>query len=345
MIKNKLKYIIFIPLFVLFFAFFSVEIKASDYPVTINNVTNLVYGNKLKDAIIDGESSEVEGEFSFYNKEIVLDRVGEIELEIIFVPKDSNEVKKISYNAIVEKREISIFFFSPIYKQYDGSDNIKLPAYTYQGIINEEVSIQGGLRGKLTATYVSEDIPIILSGIEIVGDKKDCYYLDLLEHSARVYPSTLNKSGVNETQIIIDEGVYVDIGYSLKVEEQNKQEKINDKYTGFKVYKYDVYSYNNVLLEINSEYQVKMVIDEDIKNKERLALFEVTKDGEYKKLNYNIKDSEIHFTIDSNSKVVFATRNIEYHFILLCTSILIFYAVFIVVYRCKNSKILNGSKY
>ena len=336
---------IFIPIFILFFAFFSSEIKASDYQINITSVTGLIYGNKLKDATINGDSNGVDGEFSFYNKEMVLDKAGEINLEIIFIPRDSSEIKRINYTAIVEKRKISIFFVSPIYKQYDGTSSIELPQYTYQGIINNEVEIQGELAASLSGTYVSEGIPLILSGVEIVGDKKDCYYLDLQEHSARVYPSTLSKVGVNETEIILDKDVYVDIGYSLTVELRDSAQKINDKYTGFRNYKYEVYSHNNILLEVDSKYQVKMSVDEEVRKKERLVLFELTKNGEYKKIGYKMDESDIYFTIDSDSEVVFATRNIEYHFIILFSSVLCFYGIFLVAYRWKCSRKNNNDKY
>lgn len=344
-IKNKLNFIILIAFVFILFVFFSNETRASDYTVTITSIDGLEYGNKLKNATINGESNGVEGEFSFYNSEMVLDSVGEVNLEIVFIPLNSSEVKKINYVGIVEKRKISIAFDAPIYKQYDGNDNIVLPTFSYVGILNNEVEVVGELIGKLSATYVSEDIAITLSGVEIVGDKKDCYYLDLFEHTARIYPSILEKSGVNETFITLDENVYVDISYSLKVEPKMVNSKILNKYTAFESYSYEVYSHNNVKQDVDGNFDIKMKINDKITVMERLAIFELTKEGKYKKLEYSIHDGYIHTSIESGSQLVFATRDIEYHFIIFFSGVLIFYFLFVIVYRLKNSRIKTGKIY
>ena len=336
---------IFILCFVCFFFFFSCQIKASEYQIGVEKVEGLVYGNKLKDVTIYGNSIGIEGEFSFDNGELVLDKIGEITLEILFIEKGTNEVKKINYNAIVEKRKISVFFTSPIYKQYDGNDKINLPEYSYEGIINNEVTVKGTLTGVLSATYVSEDIALTLSGVEIEGEKKDCYYLDLLQHSARIYPSTLEKAGNNATQIVLDKDIYVDIGYSLKVEELECGEAIDSKYTAFKGYKYLVYSHNNNLLEVDGNFQIKMKIEDKIAKKERLEVFELTKDGEYRKIEYKIEAGHIYALISNDSTLILATRDIEYHFIALFSFVLIFYLLFIIVYRLKHSRMLIYKKF
>jgi hypothetical protein len=120
---------------------------------------------------------------------------------------------------------------------------------------------------------------------------------------------------------------------------------IDKKYTGFKEYKYLVYSHNNVLLDVEGDFQVKMEIDKEIEKMERFYVFELTKSGEYKKIEYNIEDGHISFIIQSDSSVVFATRNIEYHFIILFASVLLFYLVFIIVYRWKHSRMIVNKKY
>ena len=345
MIKNKLKFLLIMIFFSFLFVFNCAKVRANDSQITVESIEGLVYGNKLKDAVIYGNSNGIIGEFSFYNNEMILDDVGEITLEVVFVPQDSSEVTKINYVGTVEKRKISVVFETPIYKQYDSTDNISLPNHQYVGIVDNEVSVQGNLTGKLSATYVSEGIDVILSGVEIVGEKSNCYYLDLLEHSARIYPLVLEKSGVHETKIILDKDVYVDVGYSLKVEETEVSDKVDGKYTGFKKYSYLVYSHNNVLLDVEGNFDVRMKVDEETQNKRRMFLFELTKAGEYKQLDYSIDGDEICFSISSNSSVVFVTRDVEYHFIILFSAVLIFYLLFVIVYGLKNSRIKPSQGY
>ena len=101
----------------------------------------------------------------------------------------------------------------------------------------------------------------------------------------------------------------------------------------------------NNLIDINSDYRVIMNIDESIVNRERFHLFELTSDGEYKEIKYSYSDNKISFAIKSDSCVIFATRNIEYNLIMLFSGILLFYLLFIIVYRIKNSRIKVSKRY
>ena len=318
--------------------FFSNKVSAVSESISITKIEGLVYGNTLKDATIYGNNSEIEGVFAFAEENRVLDKTGEIELEIIFIPQDSVNVVKINYLGIVEKRKISVVFESPIYKQYDGNTSINLPKHSYKGILHNEVGVIGELVGTLSASYVSEGIPVVLSGIEIVGEKKDCYYLDLLEHQARISPSKLEKEGNLATVINLDKDVYVDVGYVLKVNSIDESSKINNKYTSFKKYTYKVYNHNNSELNVAGMFDVYTKVEKGLLDKERLEIFELTKDGQYKKIEYVVNGEYLHVKISGGSSIVFATRNVEYHFIILFSGLLLCYGVFIVVYRLTKSK-------
>ena len=347
MSKNKLKFVIFIFAFLSFLVFKSDFVLANDYTISIESVDNLVYGNKLKDGYINGKSS-ISGEFSFYKQENVINSVGETEIEIIFTPDDleNYETKKVNFVANVEKRKIFVIFEAPIYKQHDGGTGVNLPCFSYGGIINNEVNVAGTLVGNFSATYVGEDIPIVLSGITIEGEKSEYYYVDLLEHSGRIYPSKLEKGGENATIINLDKGVYVDVGYSLKVSKEDYNTSIcNDMYTSFLKYSYIVYNHNGVKMDVDGNFKVQMSISQEIMNTERIKLFELTSDGEYKKLDYSYIDGEIRFSIASQSELVICARNIEYKFIFLFSAILLFSLIFVIVYRWKNSRIKEYKEY
>ena len=91
-------------------------------------------------------------------------------------------------------------------------------------------------------------------------------------------------------------------------------------------------------MSINSKYKVSMLLDESIIDNERLKVYEY--DGiEYKELEYAYSNGKIYFSINSNSEIVFATRNIEYHLIIIFGGILLFSFAFITISYVKNSKI------
>lgn len=346
MSKNKLKFVIFSLLF-LFFSYVGItEVRAQDYSVSVTNVEGLVYGDKLKDASIEGTSS-IPGKFSFLNQNKVLEDIGEVELEIVFTPLDLNnyDSKKITMNGIVEKRRISVVFETPLYKQYDGSLNINLTKYSYSGIINNEVTVKGNLSAILSASYVGEDIGVILSGVEIEGEKKDYYYIDFLEHQAKIYPSFLEKLGDNHTIITLDKDIYVDLDYELRVEKYEAKEDVNSKYTSFYKIEYDVYDNDNELIDVGGNYKISTKIDKSLFNRERLHLFELTSTGEYKEIDYYYDGERLNCNIQSDSSLVFATRDIECELIVLFSGILVFYFIFIIVYRLKNSKMKGNIKY
>lgn len=326
----------------LFLLFSNAKVEALDYNIRVDSVENLVYGNTLKDAYIVGDS-DIEGEFVFVNPNQVIDTMGNMEINIKFVASNIDYTEYIKFIYEVSPRKISVVFNEPLYKQCDGSTSIVLPTYNYDGIIENEVNVIGTLKGELLASYVGEDIGVVLSGISIDGEKSDHYYLELNEHKARVYPSVLEKDGENYTRITLEKDVYVDIGYSLKVVETKVNEIVENKYTSFAKYDYLVYSHTNEIMEIDGRYIINMKVNDAILNNERLGVFQLNNAGEYKEIEYQIKDGFISFVLDKDCSVIFATRNIEYYLIIIFTLFLIVIFSFIFIYRYVNMK--KQSKY
>lgn len=336
--KNKLKFIVFLGFIFLFMLSFQ-QIKASEYEINVEKVENLVYGNSLKSAKIVGNSS-ILGNFSFENENLVLNDVGNIELKIVFTPSDVENFnkKEILFETNVEKRRVTIIFDRLLYKQYDGTKEIDLPSYTYSGIINNEVEIEGNLVGTLEASYISDEVNVELSGLTIVGEKKDCYYLETSDYVAKIFPKILEKKGANETILILADNIYINLDSSLKIEVKEETKKIDRNYATFKIYNYDIYNGENKL-DIDSDIVVSMKIDKNIMDTKRLKIFELTSEGKYQELEYRYSDDKINFTMNSNSKLVFATNNIEYSLIIIFSGVILFYLIFIMFYRFKNSKI------
>ena len=155
----------------------------------------------------------------------------------------------------------------------------------------------------------------------------------------------LEKEGSNATQINLDKDVYVDTKYSLVVNVSDDNTSIDSKYTSFKKIEYIVYNHNNVELDVKGNYKVSMSVRSEDVNKYRFTLFELTNTGEYKEIEYTYKNGKIEFNIDSTSKVIFATRDIEYHFIYLFSGVLFFSLLFIIVYRVKHSRMKEEVMY
>ena len=113
---------------------------------------------------------------------------------------------------------------------------------------------------------------------------------------------------------------------------------VNKLYTSFMLYEFSVYDHNNQQLEVRGNYTVGLKIDEDIMSKERLEVFELNSNNEYKELSYTYSNGVMRFEMDPNSQIVFTTRNVEYGYIVLFCGILTVSLVVIVVYWFTTSR-------
>ena len=109
-------------------------------------------------------------------------------------------------------------------------------------------------------------------------------------------------------------------------------------------YEFIVFDHNGNQTNVNGKYNVSLKIDNDKFSKERLEIFEKTSDNKFIKLNYTYDEGVMRFEIDSDSNIVFTTRNIEYHFILIFSGIILFSAIYVVCYRLVNSKIVDDEE-
>ena len=339
-IKNVI-YLTFLAIFMFIFTQCNI-VSASDsddYEVEIE-IVGLEYGDKYGDGEIVVKKQTIPGEFVYLYPNDVVNRTGIINIGINFIPQDRDTYGTSYMSVEVEIRAIDvvIVFDSPIYKQHDGTDFAPLPEYSINGIIHDSVSVVGELVGKYSTTLVSDDIPIILSGISLEGEYSGAYNLILDGHTGRIHPSYL-QDVANRVTLDLDENVFISGNYNLNLKKENTNDLINEKYTAFSKYGFIVYDQNNRQLDIQGNYKVALKIDEKIVKKERIALFELDENNNYKELEYTYEGGILYCNIDTNSEVVFATRNIEYHFIILFSGILLFSLGFVVVYVIKNSKI------
>ena len=135
----------------------------------------------------------------------------------------------IPFVADVAKKNIEIIFDSPIYKRYDGTEQVDLPQHSYIGIINNEVTVVGDLQGSFNGSYVAEEVGITLSGVVLEGEKKDCYTLVLTGHYGRIHPSYVNDVS-NSVSIEFGENVYVDVMATVNMKNIFETKKVNKLY-------------------------------------------------------------------------------------------------------------------
>lgn len=336
---KKVIYILFISIFMLFCAQTKVE-ASEDYNIEIERIEGLVYGDNYAKAKIIPKIQDIEGAFSFAHPQRVANSIGEILVWITFTPDDIETYGgPISWQetAVVEKRNIEIVFETPIYKQYDGTTDVILPAYRYVGILDDEVTVVGNLTGQFSGSYVEEEVGIILSGVQVEGAKKDYYNLVLDGHSGRIHPSYINDA-YNTVSIEFSKNVYVDVMATVIVEKEENSELVNDLYTSFMSYGFTVFDHNNEIISINGRYKVGLKIGDNVANLERLQVFEMDAYNNYKELSYTYNNGVMFFEMSPDSKIVFTTRNIEYNFIYMFVGILFVSFVFMIIYWIFNSR-------
>jgi hypothetical protein len=141
---KKVIYVIFMAVFLFIFTQSECVGAQENYTIEIDRVDGLTYGDKISDGNIVIKEQSIPGELFFQHPERTINSAGEYTVWITFIPEDKatygNGVS-IPFVANVAKKNIEIIFDSPIYKRYDGTENIDLPTYSYIGIINNEITI------------------------------------------------------------------------------------------------------------------------------------------------------------------------------------------------------------
>jgi len=339
-VKNVI-YLTFMAIFV--FIFMQTNIVSAgdpaDYTVDIT-IEGLEFGDRYGDGEIVVIEQSIPGTFSFVYPDDIVNQTGVINIGVNFIPEDRDTYATMymSIEVEIEAIDVIIVFDSPIYKQHDGTDEAILPTYSVNGIIHDSVSVIGVLEGKYATTLISDNIPIILSGLSLQGTYSGAYNLVLDGHTGRIHPSYLQDLA-NRVTLDLDDDVFISGNYNLNLKSEKESKIVNEKYTSFNKYSFLVYDQNGRKLEIKGKYEVSLRVDDKIMKKERLALFELDENNNYKELEYTYNNGIIYFEMDTDSSLVFTTRNVEYHFIIIFSGILLFSLGFVVVYTIKNSKI------
>lgn len=329
-----------------FILFGAKNVDASDVYIKEAPVaTEIDYGEPLFESILKGGSANVDGVFKWVNNELVLE-AGEHEAEVIFEPYEPFFPTVSFFVRIkVNQRRVYLKFEREIYKQYDESRDIKLPNYIVGGIRKGDgVYVDGELKGVLESGLVSASTRVFLSDIELVGDKKENYYLDLDGFSATVYPRFIEKFVGDKNRVQLDKNVYVPINTAIFVNEV-LDEKIEKD--GYKILNsYDVYlASDGNRVDMSNPVKVKVKLDESNLKYKKLKVYNYYNNSFEEIVDYKYEDGYLTYSASSLGQLVFAQKKVNLWWVyLLCSLLVAFLIAFVTIYALKNRKKINKYK-
>ena len=236
-------------------------------------------------------------------------------------------------------------FEEDICKQYDETMKIDLPSYTVGGIRNhDDVYIRGDLVGTLESGLVAESVKVILSGIELVGEKKDSYYLDLEGFTASVHPTHLEKVVGDKNRIDFSKNVFVPVDSILYVEKIANSNLAKKNYVIKDVY--DVYLLSEEeKVDVNENIKVRIKVDESSLKFKRMKIYNYY-DGKYETINgYKYENGYLVYESSSLGMIVFAQKELNFWWLncLIIVTIIVLDCV-IAVKLLKSRKKINKYK-
>lgn len=339
---NKKKFIVYFIGCLISFFFISCknvcasEITVHEYPSS----TSINYGEPLYMSELVGGSASVEGNFVWKNSLSTFD-VGQVMGDVLFIPSNENfDVVELKIPITINPRRVYLKFEKDLYKQYDSLNTIKLPNYVVGGIINKEVYVSGEIEGKLESVLVGENIKVNLSGIELKGDKKDNYYLDLNCFTATIYPRVKEEFGNDKNKIEFSENIYVPINSSFKTKKIANNDFKKDNYVIKEVYELNVFD-NNSIYDINGKVTIKIKVDDAALRGKKIKVFNYYNE-EYKEVDYEYKNGYLSYSCEGLGILVIANKKTSYVWLYIVASVLVLNAMLFCVKKIlENRKKIN----
>lgn len=342
---RKSKYIfLFLSTFFLFL-FTNKVINAEEYVISELPVSeDLIYGEPLFESGLNGGVSSVPGVFSWKNENDILE-AGTISQKVIFTPSNNElNAKEFEVNVTIHPRRVYLSFQNDLYKQYDGSNVLRLPEYIVNGILGSEIFVRGNLVANLDSAFVGENINVTLSGIELVGEKKNNYYLDLGGFKATVYPKFIEMFGSVKNRIDFNNHTYVSMHSVIYVNEID----VSLEKEGYKIVKEYEVKVKNDNLDIDIKDNVKVKIKIDNFNDKGLVLYNYY-NQQYEELDYVYEDGYLIYKCNGLGVLVLAEEIIDYKWMFITFGIMFFilfiiFVIYIVFKLLKNKKKINKYK-
>lgn len=343
--KNKTFFIIFLCCMLLFFFGNDTTIKANDISIlSYPSASDLVYGQPLFESKLVGGQASVEGAFKWKDEHKSLMDVGVSSQEVLFIPNDSSYstlVMKVEVK--VNKRRVYIKFEDDLYKQYDGNVTLKLPNYVVGGIIDSDVYVGGNLKGTTASVLVGNNIEVNLEGLELKGENKDNYYLDLSGFYATIHPKAIEKFGSIKNKIEFGEGIYVPVNSLIYNDKIDSSSLSKNGYSIKEIY--DLYiksSYSRV--DVSGDVSVKVMVDATSLNYKRIKIYNYY-NNEFQEVDYEYIDGYLYYTARGLGKIVIAQKDYNYSWIyVLVSSMVVIIAGVVFSKYLKDRKKINRYK-
>lgn len=328
---NKRMFLIAIFVFVCFFCGSKVD-ALETIIIEEPSASEIVYGEPLYNARLSGGSANVDGKFTFEDVLAVVD-AGNHSVNVVFTPSDSSYAPvTFPINIKINKRKVDVVFEREIFKLYDGTNNIKLPSYVIVGIIDEDVYVSGNLEGVLDSILVGENIGVELQGLQLEGEKKENYSLELDGFKATIYPKYLEKFSDSHNRVEFS-GDCVPVNSLLYID---KIDDLNiDGYKVLDAYNIYVKSYNQIV-EVRGLIKTKLVVENfDAKKVKVLSCDNYLKCRE---IDYKYNDGYLSYSDNGINKIVLAEKiyNYDYIWLILASVVGVSFVIYVIVYKVKH---------
>lgn len=339
------KKFIFTYIYFMMFFFFCNAVKVAANKTTIIEMptaTDLVYGEPLFQSNLVGGSANVEGKFSWEDG-LVTFEVGQYTQKVIFNPLDSSYESCELYVPIkVNKKKVTLQFEKEIYKHYDGTTKIELPNYIVKGIVDDDVFVRGNLQGELEDALVGETM-VLLSGLDLVGDKKHNYELDFSSVVGTVYRLEVEKFGTIKHKVVFKGETYVPANALINVDNLRAGDVDIEGYNVVEVY--DIYlTSNGDRVDVSDLVEVKIKINEQSLNHKHLAVFNYY-NGEYEEVEYKYIDGYIVYSAHSLGKLVIAYQKVNLSWLYgLGIFVIVFVATYVGIGKYRKREKINKYK-
>lgn len=309
-------YFIIFSFWMLFF-FFGLNIKVDAkeiYILSYPSASDLTYGEPLFESKLTGGKASVEGHFKWKEANKSLMEIGTSNEDVLFIPEDSSlDILIMKIEVKVNKRRVYIKFEDNLYKQYDGNVGLDLPNYVIGGIIDSSVYVAGDLKGTTASVLVGDNIGVNLEGLELKGEKKDNYYLDLKGFYATIHPKVIEKFGGIKNRVEFSENVYVPVDSLVFVDEINSNGLSK---SGFEIKSiYDLYiksSYSRI--EVSGDVGVRVKIEQADLDYRRIKIYNYYND-EFQQLDYKYIDGYLYYNCSGLGKLVIAQEDYNYSWV------------------------------
>lgn len=334
---------IFISFIAVFFFYNAMRVRALNVDIIELPIPDeLTYGAPLFESKLVGGIANVEGKFYWENELLTYD-VGEHTTKVVFKPTNS-EYSEVVFDIRVKynKRRVYIKFEDDIYKHYDGTTFIDLPNYVIGGIIDKTVFVRGNLKGEFENALIGNN-NVLFSGLELVGEKKDNYYLDLEPIKGTIYRIHVEKFGDEKHRVSFKGETYVPADSLLYVN------KLDDKSFNKKNYSirevYDIYlESDNKRINVNNLVEVKVKLDKKSLNHKRIRVFNYS-NGVYEKVDYKYEDGYIVYQASSLGNLVIAQKKLSFWWLYLLGIVFVLIIMTIIfVKRYKGKEKINKYK-